>query len=125
MDIAPALLESANAKIPHTMEAQSLLPALEGKPWKGRDYIFAEHPRDGILQEAEYMTMIRSKEWKLVHFLNEPFGQLFNLVDDPSEIHNLWDDPSAIDTKHELIHALYEWLIRSQYQTSDWSKEWR
>jgi arylsulfatase A-like enzyme len=125
MDIAPALLELAGANIPETMEAQSLMPALQGDPWSGREYVFAEHPRDGILQEVQFMNMARSKEWKLVYFLNEKFGQLFDLAKDPQERNNLWDDPSAEDKKNELIRVLLDWQINSQYQTQDWAKDWR
>jgi arylsulfatase A-like enzyme len=125
MDVGPALLELAGAPLPETMEAQSLLPALEGEPWAGREYVFAEHSRDGILQETEFMTMVRSREWKLVHFLGEPFGQLFDLVNDPGEIHNLWDAPAHAEKKRELLDVLREWRIRSAYHTANWGAEWR
>jgi arylsulfatase len=125
MDIAPAILELAGASVPETMEARSLLPALSGESWNGRDYVFAEHPRDGILQKVNFMTMVRSIEWKLVHFLDQPFGQLFNLSRDPDEVRNLWDEPSAASKKHELIHALLEWHIRSQHHTRGRARDWR
>jgi arylsulfatase len=125
MDAGPAILELAGVAIPPSMEARSLLPALRGEPWQGRPYVFAEHSRDGILQETEYMTMVRSPEWKLVHFLGEPFGQLFDLVNDPQEVHNLWDDPAFVEKRRELLDVLREWRIRSQYHTREWGKEWR
>jgi arylsulfatase A-like enzyme len=125
MDIAPTLLELAGAQIPEMMEAQSLLPALRGESWNGRDYVFAEHPRDGILQTTEFMSMVRARDWKLVHFLGEQFGQLFDLAEDPGEVRNLWDDPSAVAKKQDLLHMLLEWRIRSQYHTRNLSKEWR
>ena len=71
------------------------------------------------------MTMVRSRDWKLVHFLDQPFGQLFDLVRDPDEVHNLWDDPAAADKKQELLGQLREWRIRSQYHTRDWAQDWR
>jgi arylsulfatase A-like enzyme len=125
MDIGPAILELAGIPLPETMEAQSLLPALQGEPWTEREYVFAEHSRDGILQETEFMSMVRSREWKLVHFLDEPFGQLFDLVNDPGEIHNLWDDPTYEDKRRELLDVLREWRIRSQYHTRRWAEDWR
>jgi arylsulfatase len=125
MDVGPAILELAGVSVPDSWEAQSLLPALEGKPWLGRNYVFAEHCRDGILQETAYMTMVRTDGWKLVHFFGESFGQLFDLADDPEEMHNLWDDPSSAGKKQELLHALLEWRISSQYRTKDWGRSWR
>jgi arylsulfatase A-like enzyme len=125
MDLGPALLELAGVPLPETMEARSLLPALQGEPWQGREHVFAEHSRDGILQETEFMTMVRSCEWKLVHFLDEPAGQLFDLVRDPGEIRNLWDDPAHEEVKRELLDVLREWRIRSAYHTANWGAEWR
>jgi arylsulfatase len=125
MDVGPVILELAGIPVPGSMEALSLLPALRGDPWAGRRYVFAEHGRDGILQQAEFMTMVRSREWKLVHFLDEPFGQLFDLANDPGEVHNLWDDPGAAGSKCDLLDALREWRIRSQYHTRNWAEAWR
>lgn len=117
MDIGPALLELADVLPPEHMEAKSLLPALKGEDWRPREIVFAEHGRDGILEETEFMTMARTDEWKLVHFLDEPFGQLFNLKRDPDETRNLWDDPNSQEAKRKLLDALLHWRMRSGYQT--------
>lgn len=69
--------------------------------------------------------MVRSRAWKLVHFLDEPYGQLFNLLEDPTEVRNLWDDPSAAEVKQELLAALRDWHNRSQHHTAGWAKDWR
>ena len=125
MDLGPAALEIAGIEPAGSTEAESLLPALQGEPWEGRPCVFAERGRDGILQETEFMCMVRTREWKLVHSLDEPFGQLFDLASDPGEKRNLWDDPSAAARKQELLGMLREWRIRSQNQTRDWGAEWR
>jgi arylsulfatase len=126
MDLGPTILELAQIEVPETFEAQSLLPALEAETnWTGRDVVFAEHGRDGILRETDFMTMVRSKDWKLVHFLDEPFGQLFDLVNDPGEKVNLWDEPTHTDKKQELLALLREWRIRSAYTTRTWTAPWR
>ncbi|MCO6459332.1 MAG: sulfatase-like hydrolase/transferase [Pirellulaceae bacterium] len=125
MDLGPTILELAGIPIPSNLEAITLLPALLGADWSGRNYVFAEQARDGILTGCEFMTMVRNKAWKLVHFLDEPYGQLFDLAQDPDEVCNLWMDPSAQTMKQELLAVLREWRIRSQYQTADWSADWR
>ena len=43
--------------------------------------------------------MIRTKDWKLVQFLDRSDGQLFDLVNNPSEEINLWDDPNYAEKK--------------------------
>ena len=125
MDIGPTLLELAGLKPAALLEARSLLPALQGEPWKSREFVFAEQAKDGILQTTEFMTMVRSEDWKLVHFLDEPWGQLFNLAADPTEVHNLWDDPAYASQKERLLAVLREWRIRSQLHTANWGEAWR
>jgi arylsulfatase A-like enzyme len=125
MDLGPTILELAQAPVPPTLEAVSLLDPLYGGDWLGRNYVFAEQAKDGILTGCEFMTMVRSHTWKLVHFLDEPYGQFFDLRRDPDELHNLWSDAASAEMKQELLAVLREWRIRSQYRTADWVKEWR
>jgi arylsulfatase A-like enzyme len=126
IDLGPTILNLANVEVDETCEAQSLLPALETEEiWEGRDVVFAEHGRDGILRETEFMTMVRTREWKLVHFLDEPFGQLFDLINDPLEKSNLWDDVRYTEEKQALLAVLREWRIRSAYHTKTWTSNWR
>ena len=114
MDIGPTILELAGLTPPDTLEAISLLPALRGDEWSGREYVYAEQVKDGILPHAEFMTMVRSRTHKLVHFLDEPDGQLFDLISDPDEVSNLWNDEAHSSVKQTLLAELREWRIRSQ-----------
>ena len=81
--------------------------------------------KDGIYTDGPFMTMVRSRGWKLVHFLDADYGQLFNLKKDPEEMRNLWNDPVAVDAKAELLGVLREWHIRSQVHTAGWAEDWR
>jgi arylsulfatase len=123
--LGPTILELAGLEPPPTLEAETMLPALEGRPWQGREYVFAEQARDGIFTGSRFMTMVRSRQAKLVHFLDEPHGQLFDLEKDPTEVNNLWDDAASIDVKRQLLAELREWRIRSGLHTADWSADWR
>lgn len=125
MDLGPTILELAGVGVPKNFEAESLLPALTSDDWQGREYVFAEHVRDGILQGTAYMSMVRSQEWKLVHFVDSSEGQLFHLSEDPGEIHNLWDDPSHAGKKNELLRVLLEWRINSGIRTQSWGEPHR
>lgn len=123
-DIGPAILELAGVTPPTKMEARSLLPAIQNADWQEREYVFAEQQRDGILTGCEFMTMVRSRTWKLVHFLGaegEQPGQLFDLAQDPDEVQNLWDSPAPEHQakKQELLTELRVWRMRSQLQTKD------
>lgn len=125
MDLGPMILELAGAEVPKSLEAKSILPVLEGKPWQGRNHVFAEQAKDGIFTGSDFMTMVRNHNWKLVHFLDEPWGQLFDLNNDPREVNNLWDSAEHQGKKEELLAVLREFRIRSGLHAADWSSEWR
>ena len=116
MDIGQTVLELANVTPRGEMQTISLVPALQGEYWAGREYVYAEHPADGNY-EGPYMTMIRSERWKLVHFLDQDYGQLFDLSADPDEVNNLWDDAGLADVKRQLLDAMLNWRIESGMAT--------
>ncbi len=125
MDIGPAILELAGVDVPDTMEAESLLPALEGREWSPRKYVYAEHGQDHILDGTDFMTMVRSDTWKLVHFIDEDEGQLFDLVNDPDELKNLWRSAEHAEQKQALLAELREWRCRSTVRTAQWAARFR
>ena len=128
MDLGPTILDWAGIQVPPSWEANTLSPALEtDEPdaFRGREYLYCEQVRDAVLTGCEFMTMVRSRTHKLVHFLDEPDGQLFDLIQDPSESVNLWDEPDSAEIKTQLLTELREWRIRSGVHTKDWSSDWR
>jgi len=125
-DLAPTIMELAGLPVPETWETVSLLPALAGEPdAKAREYVYAEQARDGILTHTEMMTMVRSREWKMVHYLGQPDGELYHLAEDPGEHRNLWADPAHTARRAELLDALRDWLMRSNLRTGDLAAPWR
>jgi arylsulfatase A-like enzyme len=125
MDIVPWLLTQARANLPEGMEAVSIEPVFEDAEWPGRDAVFCEQGRDNILTDVEFMTMVRTKRWKLVHFLNEDFGQLFDLENDPEEAHNLWLSKPHATVRQELMDKLLHWRMHSQIRTQNVFREHR
>ncbi len=126
IDIGPALMQLAGLEVPDTWEARSLLPALEGSDGvTGREYVFAEQARDGILTDTTMMTMVRSQDWKLVHYLDCDDGELYDLRADPDERHNLWTHTIHRAKREELLGVLRDWLIRSNLHAGERSASWR
>ena len=95
------------------MEAISAVSALDGKSWDGREFVFCEQVGDMVLTEVEFMSMIRNKEWKLVHYLNSEEGQLYNLKNDPTETSNI-GSPEYQSQKRHLLDQLLNWRVDSQ-----------
>lgn len=122
MDVGATVLDLAEVERPEWMEAESLLPAMKGEPYRGRPYVIAEHGRDMFLNTIDFVTMVRTPEWKLVHFVEESEGQLFNLIEDPVEETNLWSDPECAEQKTELLRTLLEFRLASGYRTRTYPK---
>jgi arylsulfatase A-like enzyme len=86
-------------------------------PRDGREYVFAEHGRDNILEGTETMAMVRDKRWKLISYAEADQGQLFDLETDPDERRNLWSDVAAQKEKIRLQEVLSAWYRNSLYHT--------
>jgi arylsulfatase len=114
MDIAPVFMELAGLHTPSDWQATSMLPALKGDtPGAGRERVFCEQAGDNILTGTDLMTMVRTKEWKLVHYLDQEQGELYHLESDPEERHNLWSHPDHTASQRALTDALMSWRLHT------------
>tara|TARA_Y100000590_G_scaffold410851_1_gene504284 strand:- start:658 stop:1800 length:1143 start_codon:yes stop_codon:yes gene_type:complete len=126
IDLGPTILELAGIDSSEEFDAISALPSMTGKQTQGRDYVFSEHIREDMMGlDTDFMTMVRSQKWKLVHFAGESFGQLFDLEADHNETSNLWNNPAYQDVKQSLLETLREWLISSNARANNWGSDWR
>jgi arylsulfatase len=121
-DMAHTLLELAGVDIPPYFESRSLLPFLEGRENKGREYVFCEQGEDSRLRYGgcRQITMVRNHEWKLVHYLGTSEGELYHLTKDPGEHRNLWNQPDYKEIKADLKDRLLEWSMESSLKTEGW-----
>lgn len=107
IDLAPTFLEYAGVAIPDCFEGKSLIPILRGeKDTEERDYVFCED---------NYLMMIRSKTHKLVYYIDQAYGEFYDLVADPNELKNLFDEPSAQRLILAYKAKLLDWLAKSNY----------
>jgi arylsulfatase A-like enzyme len=104
IDIMPTLLELLGIPVSSRVQGRSLLPLVEGKA-SGREEIHSEFPGT---------KAVRTADWKLVHYLRAPYGELYNLREDPHELYNLYDDPAYARVKAEMKSRLADWLIESE-----------
>jgi len=106
MDLAPTILEAAGIGVPTHIEGQSLAPYLSGeKP----------APRQWVYCEDNYEIMMRGKDHKMVYYIGEEMGELYDLKNDPDELYNLWNSEEHQPTKTEMRLRLLEWLAASTY----------
>ncbi len=84
-DFYPTILDLVNANpLPHQhIDGVSLKPLLEGKKIGDRP-LFWHYPHYGN-QGGEPASVIRDKEWKLIHYWEDGRDELYNLQSDPGE----------------------------------------
>ena len=117
-DLAPTILEAAGIRPPEDWDAASLWPLVDGREQEGRRHVFSETGedwREGMFKGSSLMTMVRSRDWKLVHYLGQDFGELYDLREDPQEQNNLWDDGRHRERRRRLLEVLCRWRMESQY----------
>lgn len=112
MDIAPTILEAAGVTPPSSFEARSLWPILNGEAPQVRTEAYSELARDHIQTGAEYMVMRRDAKWKIVYYLGESAGELYDMESDPEELHNLWTSCDHADLREGLVKDLLVWSVR-------------
>ncbi|MFT5895288.1 MAG: hypothetical protein ACI8VW_002162 [bacterium] len=47
-----------------------------------------------------------NKRWRFSMYLDEDWGELYDLKDDPNETHNLWDDADHAQVRSDLSMRL-------------------
>ena len=107
-DIAPTFLEAAGAPIPSEMQGRSLLPVLRGHTpadWRTSMYYRYYHDPGDHNTRAHYG--VRTRTYKLISFWTKEQWELYDLVNDPRELHNLYGLPGheavTADLKKELL----------------------
>lgn len=87
-DIMPTLLDAASVNIPATVTGQSLLPLMRGEEAsKPREILHGEHA--GCYDVADGMHFLTDGHSKYIWFSQTGREQLFDLDDDPNELHDL------------------------------------
>ena len=105
-DIMPTLLDLANIPIPNHVDQLSLIGDEE------REYIYGEHGEDEQAQR-----MVRHGRYKMIYYPVGNQTQLFDIENDPREIHNLAGDPVYAAELAALTSLLLENLYGSDL---DW-----
>ena len=94
IDFAPTFLEAAGLPVPRDMQGRSLTTLFGGRAppdWRTSMYYRYYHDPGDHNTRAHYG--VRTRTHKLIYFWKKDQWELFDLVDDPYELHNLYGEP--------------------------------
>ena len=130
-DLAPTVLELLGIEPDWGIHGRSLLPIIRGEDRK--DAVFADGGHEDALcervrtrtggsgKQQTYQLcpdtmartqMVRTDKWKLVVRLRGG-NELYDMVNDPYELHNLWGRPGLAPVVLDLQQRLIEWCLRT------------
>lgn len=115
IDLAPTFLDVAQVDIPGEYVGMSLVPLLKHErkhPWRKELYYhFYDYPAVGNVRKHDG---IRTDRYKLIHWYGEGYGgdtaidlwEMYDLKNDPEEIHNIYDNNHFKKQRKALHHRL-------------------
>jgi len=122
-DFYPTLLELAGLPLrpKQHMDGVSLVPLLQGKTIEKRD-LYWHYPHYGN-QGGEPSSIIRSMDWKLIHYYEDGRDELYDLGSDVGEQHDVAE--SHPDWVKELRQRLDQWLSETGAKIPEPDPRWK
>lgn len=121
IDYAPTFVDLAGLPVPEDMQGVSLAPLLRHKrspkDWKRKSlyYHFYEYPGEHAVRRH---YGVRTERYKLIHFYGDmDYWEMYDLQQDPHELHNLYGDPAHTELQQELHQELDR--LRREYKAEN------
>ncbi|RYE42563.1 MAG: DUF4976 domain-containing protein, partial [Hyphomicrobiales bacterium] len=103
VDLAPTFLAAAGLPVPGRMQGVDQLPVWRGEAEKARDEVIVEfHHEPTTVHLRTYID----ERYKLTIYRDQPYGEIFDLLEDPGEHRNLWNEPDCAALKGHLFARL-------------------
>lgn len=138
-DVLPTFIKIAGGEVPEDMDGKSFLPLLKGENVEINPYVYGVRTNQNILKSEVFPSrMIRDKRFKYIRnfnamevveknlgnnpninvfirrgalaFKEEPFEELYDLENDPYELHNLATDTYYAVIKDRLTEDMFKWM---------------
>ena len=128
LDVPPTILDLASVPIPvgqvsipatgsaspeapqqpPAWPGRSLVPLLTGQADAVQDSVVIENDEDYLgLRLRTLVTPTHKVTTYTGHRGPAPYGELFDLANDPHELHNLWDSPAHATLRRQLVEQLH------------------
>ena len=114
IDFAPTFLDLAGVEIPEAIQGESLVPLLTGDTANWRDALYYHYYEYPGPHSVKRHYGVRTDRYKLIHFYNDiDQWELYDLAEDPGEVHNLYGKEGYEDITKSLFNRLVE--LQTQY----------
>ncbi len=121
VDLCPTLLDFAGVETPGCVQGRSYRSVLTEGDEDFRDWAYIEFDNPAYTSQRQ----IRSREWALTCDLRGDTGMLFDLKNDPDELHNLWNHAEYAEKKKELQLVMLEKTFEAADSWEDRTYGWR
>ena len=126
LDFAPTVLDIAGVPIPEGQKPPLAVGKWEYPPWPGRSLLPIATGRDNGTSDAALveddqddlgfrLRTLVTQRYRLTAYSGQSYGELFDLQEDPDEVHNLWDQPRHARLRDELRIALLDRIISTDH----------
>jgi arylsulfatase A-like enzyme len=114
VDFAPTVLARAGVTGYHGIQGRSLLPVMDGSADSVRDTLLIEEEGQrmylGFAGRVRMRSLVTDRH-RLSIYDGVPWGELYDLGDDPHETVNLWSAPDAAKLRAELTEQLARTML--------------
>jgi uncharacterized sulfatase len=111
VDYAPTSLAMAGLPVPRTMSGLDQSAVWRGEATARRDHVLVENRHQPT---TLFLKTCVDERYKITVYYGKDYGELFDLEQDPGEVHNLWDDPDAQPLKSALLLKLTHAQMESE-----------
>lgn len=112
--MAPTVLARAGVAAFNGIQGASLLPLLAGDTTSIRDELLIEEEGQrtylGFSGRVRMRSLVTARH-RLSVYDGVPWGELYDLAEDPHETGNLWDDAEAKKLRAELMERLARTML--------------
>ncbi|MEJ2702646.1 MAG: sulfatase-like hydrolase/transferase [Sedimentisphaerales bacterium] len=106
-DVLPTFLDAAGAPIPGHLDGKSMLELVRGNTKGWHPFIDLEH---SMCYSKDHWNALTDGRFKYIYYAYDGREELFDLVNDPNELHNLSADPAGKSTLLQWRQRMVEHL---------------
>lgn len=114
IDIAATILERAGVEPWNGMQGKSLLPLIGGEADRVRETLLIEDEGQrhylGLGRRVRMRSLLDGRH-RISIYDGVPWGELYDLANDPEELVNLWNEPAARTLRLEMTEKLARAMI--------------